>query len=306
MSGSPQPHFRAWLALLAVCIVWGTTYLANKIGVSGVPPLFFSALRQILAGTIILGTFVVRRRFPWGDLRYLRFQSWIGFLMLSIGNGLSLVALRYLESGMAALLSASLPFVMVGLALVLRTGERITWLSATGILLGMAGIVFMSRDELGMPGRDGYGWGLLFLLLALTGWAYGSLDSKTRSWPYPVLLNAGIQMLAGGSLTLVVSTGLESWGSAVWSADVLWSLAYLVFVGSLVGYTAYLYALTHLPTTVVSIYAYINPLIALVVGWAILDERLDATVGVASLLILGGVFLVNRDYQRQRKRVRIP
>lgn len=306
MSAPSTYSLKAWLALLAVCIIWGTTYLANKVGVTHVPPLFFSALRQLLAGALILSWFILRNRMPWWDWGYLRFQVGIGLLMLSIGNGLSLVALRYLPSGIAALLSAALPFVIVMLNVIMQTDERPRLLSILGISVGMLGITYMSWDELSISSNDGYMWGLLFLFLAQVGWAYGSIVSKSRKWAYPVLLNAGIQMISGGGLTLLVSAPMEDWSAANWIPDVTWAMVYLVILGSLVAYTSYMYALAHMPATIVSIYAYINPLIALVVGWAILNERLDQQVGIATLLILTGVYLVNRDFQRARKRVRIP
>lgn len=306
MSTPSSYSLKAWLALLAVCVIWGTTYLANKVGVTHVPPLLFSAIRQLLAGSLILAWFVLRRRMPWWDWTYLRFQMGIGLLMLSIGNGLSLVALRYLPSGIAALLSAALPFVMVMLNVIMQTDERPRLLSILGISVGMLGIAYMSWDELTLSADVGYVWGLVFLFLAQVGWAYGSIISKSKKWAYPVLLNAGIQMVAGGALTLLVSMPMEDWTGAVWLPEVTWSMIYLVFLGSLVAYTSYMYALAYMPATIVSIYAYINPLIALVVGWAILDERLDQQVGIATLLILTGVYLVNRDFQRARKRVRIP
>lgn len=306
MAAASSYPLKAWLALAAVCVIWGTTYLANKVGVSEVPPLLFSALRQIIAGVLILSWFLLRSAIPWKDQAYFRFQAGIGFFMLSIGNGLSLVALRYLESGISALFSAALPLLIVVLNVLMRSDDKPTRNGILGIVLGMSGIAYMSWDELRITADSHYIWGLLFLLIAMTGWAYGSLISKTKTWTYPVLLNAGVQMLAGGCLTLIISGPLEDWSTARWTPEVSWAMVYLVIMGSLIAYTAYMYSLAHMPATIVSIYSYINPLIALVVGWAILDERLDSQVGIASLLILGGVYLVNRDYLRKRKRVRIP
>lgn len=297
---------KAWLALAAVCIIWGTTYLANKVGITQMPPLLFSALRQILAGILILGWFLLRGQIPWADRSYLRFQAWLGFLMLTIGNGVGLVALHYLDSGIASLLSASTPLLIVLFNLLLRSGDHLAMRGWLGILLGTAGIGYLSWDGVQAEGGMGYAWGLGFLMLALMGWAYGSVISKTRQWPYPVILAAGLQMLSGGTLTLLIGLPLEDIRETQWNTALLYSLLYLVFFGSLVAYSAYLYALSKLPATIVSLYAYINPLLALLAGWAFLDERLDARVGVAALLILGGVWLVNDDFLRKRRRVRIP
>lgn len=297
---------KAWIALGAVCIIWGTTYLANKVGVTAMPPLLFSGLRQVLSGSLILGWFLLRGQIPWTDRSYFLFQSWLGFLMLTIGNGVGLVALTYLDSGIASLLSASTPILIVLFNLLLRSEDRLAGRGWAGILLGMAGMAYLCWEGIQADRGHGYLWGLGFLLFALMGWAYGSVISKTRQWTYPVILSAGIQMLSGGLITLLISLPLEDPRAGEWTPAMLGSLVYLVFFGSLVAYSAYLYALSKLPATVVSLYAYINPLLALVAGWAFLDERLNHRVGVAALLILGGVYLVNDDFLRRRRRVRIP
>jgi drug/metabolite transporter (DMT)-like permease len=306
VNAPPSYPVKAWIALGAVCIIWGTTYLANKVGVTAVPPLLFSGVRQLLAGGLILGWFILRGQVPWTDRGYLRFQSWLGFLLLTIGNGVGLVALTYMDSGIASLLSATTPILIVLFNLMLRSEDRLDGRGWAGILLGMAGVAYLSWDGTRSDPSRGYLWGLGFLLLALMGWAYGSVISKTRQWNYPVILSAGIQMLSGGLITLLLSLPLEDPREAVISPALIGSLIYLVLFGSLVAYSAYLYALSKLPATIVSLYAYINPLLALVAGWAFLDERLNHRVGVAALLILGGVYLVNNDFLRRRRRVRIP
>jgi drug/metabolite transporter (DMT)-like permease len=303
---TPAYPLKAWIALAAVCIIWGTTYLANKVGVSYMPPLLFSAMRQILAGLLILGWFILARRVPWSDWGYFRFQAWLGFFMLTIGNGLGLVALKFLESGIASLLSASTPILIVLFNLLLRSDDRLQWRGWAGILLGLCGLVYLSIDGLTADTTSGYAWGLFFLMIALLGWAFGSVTSKSKQWPYPVILTAGIQMVSGGIFSLFISLPLEDVRDTHFSSALIYSTLYLVVFGSIVAYSSYLYALSKLPATIVSLYAYINPLLALVAGWAFLDERLDQRVGIAALLILGGVYLVNDDFLRKRKRVRIP
>lgn len=295
-----QP-LKAWLALLAVCIIWGTTYLANKVGVTYMPPLFFSALRQLLAGSLILGWFLLRGNIPWADRGYFLYQAWLGVLLISVGNGVGLIALRSMESGISSLLAASSPFLIVLFGLAGGSEERLEAGGWAGILLGMAGVIFLSWDEF-HGGGSVMGWALLFQLIAIMGWSYGSVASKRRRWTYPVILSAGIQMLAGGLINIIAAPFFEEVAVTRVNAELVWSLVYLVIFGSLVAYTSYLYALSKLPASVVALHSYINPLLALVVGSALLGERLDQRVGIAALLILGGVWLVNRDFLRQRLR----
>ncbi len=299
MNSQAERPVGAWLALGAVCLIWGTTYLANKVGVTEAPPLLFSGFRQLLAGSLILAWFVIRGRMPWLDLKYLRFQSWLGFLLLTIGNGVGLVSLTFLDSGISALLSASTPFLIVLFNLLLKSDDRLQARGWAGIFLGAAGIVYLSWDGIRTQAGMSYVWGLCFLLVALSGWAYGSVVSKTRQWTYPVILAAGIQMVSGGTVTLLMSLPLEDPADIRFSPALGYSMAYLVVFGSIVAYSSYMYALSRLPASVVSLYAYINPVLALMAGWAFLNERLDARVGIAALLILGGVYLVNADYRRR-------
>ena len=303
MSEPASRPLKAWLALLAVCVIWGTTYMANKVGVTHMPPLFFSALRQLLAGSMILGWFILRGNIPWTDRKYFLHQAWLGVLLISVGNGVGLIALRSMESGISSLLAASSPFMIVLFSLRSGLEERLQAGGWAGILLGMAGVVFLSWDSFRGGGHI-MGWALLFQLIAILGWSYGSVASKRHHWPYPVILSAGIQMLAGGLINIVAAPFFEEVVVTRVNAELIWSLLYLVVFGSLVAYTSYLYALSKLPASVVALHSYINPLLALVVGWALLGERLDGRVGVSALLILGGVWLVNHDFLRKRMRDR--
>lgn len=303
MSETSSRPLKAWLALLAVCIIWGTTYMANKVGVTHMPPLFFSALRQLLAGSLILGWFALRGNIPWADKSYFLYQAWLGILLISVGNGVGLIALQSMESGISSLLAASSPFMIVMFGLRGGAEERLQAGGWAGILLGMAGVAFLSWDEF-RGGGDVMGWALLFQLIAIMGWSYGSVASKRRHWPYPVILSAGIQMLAGGLINISAAPFFEEVAVTRVNAELVWSLLYLVVFGSLVAYTSYLYALSKLPASVVALHSYINPLLALVVGWALLGERLDERVGISALLILGGVWLVNRDFLRKRRKKR--
>lgn len=301
MQTEPKYPLKAWLALGAVCLIWGTTYLANKVGVGEMPPLLFSSVRMMAAGLIVLAYFGLRNQIPWSDRSYLMFQTGLGVLMLGIGNGIGMVALTWLDSGIASLISASTPFLIVLFNNILRAGDPIRLVGWIGISMGMGGIVFLSWDNIQLNGDVGFGWGVFFLMLALVGWALGSVISKKRLYPYPIMVAAGFQMLAGGLSSLILSLPFERTEDINLSSELMWSLSYLIVFGSLVAYSSYLYALSKLPATIVSLYAYINPLLALIAGWLFLKERLDYRIGIAAAMILSGVWLINHDLLTRRE-----
>lgn len=265
------------------------------------PPLLFSSVRMMAAGLIVLAYFGLRNQIPWSDRSYLLFQTGLGVLMLGIGNGVGIVALTWLDSGIASLISASTPFLIVLFNKMLRAGDHIRFAGWIGISMGMGGIVFLSWDNIQLKGDVGFGWGVFFLMLALLGWALGSVISKKRIYPYPIMIAAGFQMLTGGFSSLILSLPFERTEDINLSSELMWSLSYLIVFGSLVAYSSYLYALSKLPATIVSLYAYINPLLALVAGWLFLKERLDYRIGIAAAMILSGVWLINHDLLTRRK-----
>jgi drug/metabolite transporter (DMT)-like permease len=285
-----------WAALATVYVVWGSTYLAIRVVVqAGIPPLLGMGTRFLAAAVILLGFLAGR-----GGLRALKITrrelaaaAVVGALLLLGGNGLVAVAEKTVPSGLAALIVGAVPlwFVLLRVA----GGERpggLTWL---GVLVGFAGVAAISLPRGGIEGVQA--WGILVVLAATLCWAFGSYLSPRLRLPRGAMLATAYEMLAGGAIMTAVGLAVgepSDLNAAAVPAEGWVALAYLVLVGSILGYTAYIFALGNAPLSVVGTYAYVNPVVAVVLGALILDEPVTAVVLGGGLLVVGGVALVLR------------
>jgi drug/metabolite transporter (DMT)-like permease len=285
------PSRRAYLAWIAVCLIWGTTYLGIRIALETIPPFLIGAWRWIVAGLLIIGILVVRReRLPpvrlWGSLALL------GVLLIGCGNGGVVWAERTVPSGLTAVLVAMSPFWMVGIEALLPDGEPLTGRRFAGLLIGFAGIVVLVWPELRVGGATGFITGVIAAQIACVGWAIGSTYSRRHGREENVLATAAFQMLFGGIVMLAVALVRNEPAALTFTARTAGALAYLTFVGAVAGFSAYAYALKHLPIATVSLYAYVNPVIAVLLGTLILSEPLNARLGLAAGIVLAGMALV--------------
>ncbi len=281
------------VALLTVYLIWGSTYLAIRVVVThGIPPLLGMGLRFLLAGALLAGVLAVRRG-PRA-LRITRAQivtsAVVGVLLLFGGNGFVAVAEQALPSGLAALLVSTTPLWLVVLGLI--TGDRARVASVVGTLIGFAGTAVLAR-----PGGSGGAplWAVGLILLATLCWASGSLFSRRRPDPANAFVASAYQMLIGGAVLTVV--GLARGDAARFDVSAVpaagwWALAYLVVVGSLVAYTAYFWLLGNAPLQLVSTYAYVNPVVAVILGWLLLGEQVSLPVVIGGALAVVGVAVV--------------
>lgn len=297
-----QRNTKAIVALTFVCIAWGTTYLALRIGVQHYPPFLFAAIRQVVSGLIIMliGWSMSRRiDLSAGNLKH---QALIGLLLITLGNGLVTWAEQVIPSGIAALICSLMPICSVMINLVYARNERINSTIVTGMLLGIAGIGLIFRDNLADLSNSAYIAGMLAIFIATCTWSWGSVLNKKKTDQINPVYNAGLQLLFGGAFLFMGSPFVDNYNGEMdlFHPDVLWSLVYLIIIGSVLAYSAYIYALKELPVGIVSIYAYINPMIAVVVGWLILDEQLTWFTVLAFVTIIAGVYLVNYGYKQQK------
>jgi drug/metabolite transporter (DMT)-like permease len=291
---SGDRHLRlAYLAWVAVCVLWGTTYLGIRVALETIPPALVGAIRYVVAGGALAVMLRVRGEplpspSSWGGLALL------GFLMIGIGNGGVIWAEQWVPSGIAAVVVASSPFWMTGLEAALPGGERLTWRGVAGLVIGFAGILMLVWPDLTAGGELGrqFGVGVIALQLACIGWALGSCYSRRHARHENALGAAAIQMLLGGVFMAVAATLRGEWVQLTFSWRSALAEAYLVVFGSLVGYSAYVYALKHLPVSTVSLYAYVNPVIAVVLGTLLLGEPFGWRVVVASAVVFTGVAVV--------------
>lgn len=289
----------AYIALAIVCVLWGTTYYALLIGVETFPPFLFSAIRQATAGLVLLVALKLLGKLKFTKSDFLH-QSIPGVLMITLGNGVIGWSERYIPSGLAALIVSILPVYIVGINYLTGADKRRPNNAIfIGLLLGCIGVFLMFRDNLKDLVNPNYLNGMLIAFLACLAWAFGSIYAKSKPSSANVLTNAAIQMFSGGVGLFLMSVFLDDYSELTTvTSESLWALAYLTVFGSIITYSCFVYALAKLPLGVVSLYAYINPFIALLLGFAFLDETITWITGLALIATLSGVYYINKGYQK--------
>lgn len=306
LATSPRERRIAWLAWIAVCLIWGTTYLGIRISLETMPPMLMGGLRWTTAGGLLAAYMATRgERLPpvsgWGDAFKL------GFLMLVLGNGGVVWAEQYVPSGLAAVVVASSPFWMAGVEAFRSDGERMNWRTAVGFVLGFVGIVVLVWPELWRGGSGGQGFvvGMIALQIACLGWSIGSSYSKRHGRAKNVFTATAAQMLAGGLMMLALGTVRGEWAALGFTTRSTVAFVYLATIGAVGGFVAYAFALRHLPVSRVSLYAYINPVIAVALGVAVLGEPFTARMALAAALVFVGVAIVRAPRTTARARTHV-
>jgi drug/metabolite transporter (DMT)-like permease len=294
-SSGPRERRLAYLAWIAVCLIWGTTYLGIRITLETIPPWLMSGMRWLIAGTILGGAMLLRgERLP--SRSAWRGALFLGITLLVLGNGGVVWAEQYVPSGLAAVIVAASPFWMAGIELFLPDGEKLTFRTIVGLALGFAGILLLVWPDMigGTAAGRGFVAGVIALQVACLGWSVGSSYSRRHARTENVFMVTAAQMLAGGAMMLALGTFQGEWPALRFSARTAGALAYLATIGALGGFVAYTYALRHLPVSLVSLYAYINPVIAVALGVALMGEPFNSRMAVAAALVFVGVAIVPR------------
>lgn len=288
---------RALVAWLLVCVFWGSTYFAIKIGVGVLPPFLFAGLRFLAAGGLLLvgallfGDHLPRRAADW------RHASIAGVLLLAGGNAFVVWAEQYTPSGVASVFVVTVALWMAFFDSIIPGGSgRLGWRVIIGLIVGFLGTALLvganPREILAADLR-----GPIALTCASAFWSLGSIYAKrnpTESSPY---MTAAIQMLAGGTFVSLVGTTLGEWGDWHLNGRGALAMGYLVVFGSIVGYSAYGYALRYAPATIVGTYAYVNPVIAVLLGWLFLSEPITGRMAIAIGLILAAVVWIQLSHK---------
>jgi drug/metabolite transporter (DMT)-like permease len=285
-----QGKLLPWLALVTVYLVWGSTYLAIRLVVREMPPLAAAGIRFMTAG-LVMSVLAAFKDGAWPTRRQIVDYSLIGVLLLGFGNGLVMWSEQQIPSGIAALLVATVPVWMTLLDRFRPGGEPWTVRVWVGTVVGLGGVALVARPEGG--GAGGHWGGIVALQFATLSWATGSLWSQATPRRLPVFSAAAVEMVAG-ALALAVESSLagEDLGRIHGaSAGAFGALGYLVVFGSLVGFTAFAYCLHELPASTVGTYAYVNPVVAVVLGAVLLGEPLSATLVLGASMILAAVLL---------------
>ena len=297
-------HTKAWIALIFICIVWGTTYLAIRVGVMHYPAFLFAGIRQLSAGIILmLAAFAANKKVDWNREHILR-NALIGGLMITMGNGLVTWGEKYIPSGVAALICSMMPIMAVLFNLFSSKRERFNATIIFGMLLGTLGVALIFKDNITDLTNTAYVLGMIATLIATTSWAAGSLISKKNTNQTNPMFNSGMQLFFGGVFLFMFSPFVDDYHNIDYAnGSALLSLAYLIVFGSVLAYAAYNFTLSVLPVGVVTLYAYVNPLVAVIMGYLFMKEPLNIYTVFAFLTIAIGVYLVNIGYRRQHKNI---
>ena len=289
----------AYVALAAICLIWGTTYLALRVAVIGFPPFLFVVIRQLIAGSILVGLMLTVGKSKLPSPGEILKQAIGGFFMLSLGNGLVAYAEVTIPSGIAAIICSMMPMWVILINLTINRDERPTLPIMIGAALGFAGIILIFMQDLNALANAAYLFGIFLTFIATISWACASIWLKKRKSASDPFMNAGLQMFFAGVWLIPFTLAFDDLSAVHWSTDTVYAMLYLVAVGSIIAYGCYTYALKKVPMTIVSLYAYVNPLVAVLLGWIILDEKLNARIGIAFALTVAGIYLVNRGYMQR-------
>lgn len=280
------------IAFFAIYIIWGSTYLLNKVVVSELPPFFLASIRFLTAGISMITIAAILKVDLSISKKQLLNTVIISFLFLVYGNSVFVWALQYLSSGFSSLIASTQPlFVLIIMKIIDRKPLKLR--SLIGVFLGVAGMcLLISQREI--TATENSFLGIAVMLTCVLSWSYGSVFVSKATLPKNYLVSAGYQMIIGGLIQMVISISLqETWSSpSDWSSNVQLSMLLLVVFGGIIAFTAFNYLLKKVATEKVATSAYVNPIIALFMGWYFLDEKLTTQSIVASIILLTGVYFI--------------
>jgi len=299
MVTTPKNSWAAYSALAVICILWGTTFLGIRIGVMDIPPFLFAALRLGIAGILLTAIAMITMKASLPSKDIIIKQAIAGFLLFTLGNGLIGVAELYVSSGITAIICSMIPIWVTLINLGSSEDERPTLPVFLGLAIGLSGIVLMFGDSVNEFSNSKYVWSIVLIFVANMGWSFGSVwikkqNAKTQSNTF---VNAGLQMFFGGIFLLTASPIFDDYNTLNWTSSSLWALAYLIIFGSVIAFACFSYALKKLPVTIVSLYAYINPIVAVLLGTVVLNEKFNLRIAVAMLVTVAGIYIVNKGFQ---------
>lgn len=300
-----KKDYKLLLALFVVAFFWGTTYLGIRIGVETIPPWFVAGIRQLIATIIMLGILLYKKELKWIGWKNFRIQILFSFLMLTIANGMTTVSEQHITSSLASLITAISP-LLVFVGSIFIGLERFTLRSLLGVILGLSGIILIFQDGLEDLMNPEYRWGIVAIFIGIFGWALGSIFTKKLNLQEQnIMLNLFYQF-AVAAVVQILFGFLFSKEIAVetWSVKSMISIVYLAIFGSVICYIAFHYALKKVTPTQLSLLSYVNTIIAIFLGWLILDEKITSIFLLATAMIISGVFITNYKkgmFQKKQK-----
>jgi drug/metabolite transporter (DMT)-like permease len=294
---------KAYIALATTSIVWGSTWVACKIGIQKVPALEVASIRQFLAGILLLSYFFLKGQKLPTKTEFL-WLAMMGILLFVSANGVATLALKTVPSGLCALISALYPLSVVIIERIFFRNARITVLTFMGLLLGIGGIAVVFYDNAFANHTEGYTWGVILSFIAMLSWSIGTIVLARTKLKLNTYYAAGWEMLISSFILMIM---LLISGDAIPISDIpalSWGvIAYLVIASNIITFIAFIYTMKHLEPAVASLYAYINPIIATFVGSLLISEVITWKIIAGSFITLIGVFLVNQSLRKQKAKL---
>ncbi len=284
---------KLWANLVIVYVVWGSTFLGVRYAIEVLPPLLTNAIR-FLVGGVIFFLFTLLRGYSIPGIKQWLSAAWIGMLLSGVGNCAVAYAIGFMPTGLVALLVATLPGWMVGLDYYFFGKQKPSWLTVVGLGVGLIGMYILLNPGENFAQREIPLFPAFLVFIGSITWAWGSLQSPYLDMP-PQMQTTAIQMLGGGVFSLVMSLFLEPNGFKAFhnmTHQTYMALLYLIVMGSFVGYSAYVWLLHHAAPSLTATYAYVNPVVAMILGWLVVNEKLSTRSLVASAVVLTGVVLI--------------
>lgn len=300
----PKGKTGGYLALATTSIVWGTTWVASKVGVQEMPALQMASIRQFLGGSIFVIFFMLYKKMALPTLKEFGWLLMMGILMFVMANGLSTWSLNYIPTGMSALIGALYPLSVVIIETVFYKSRNMTILTLVGLLLGVIGVGIVFYENAFHDHPEGFLFGVILSVTAMLAWSVGTIfvaRNKMNMNPYYA---TGWQMLVGAALLCIIAyltrpvVPLAAISGKVWLV-----IAYLVLMGSILSFVAFIYSMKKLPAAISSLYAYINPLVAMITAAIVLNEKLTMNILWGAIVTLAGVFMVNYSIKKSREKI---
>jgi len=295
------------LALSAVYLFWGATYLAMKFAIQTIPPYLMAGTRFMIAGSILFAWELLRGARP-PQLTHWKSAAGVGALLLLGGNGGVVWGEQTVPSGIAAVIVATVPLWMAAITWLRPGGKRPSLLVTCGLLLGFSGIVLLVKDSITRDTGTGNWLGYAVIISAALSWSLGSILSRDAKVPASPLMAIALQNLTGGLFCVLAGLLLGESANVhldLISARSLLAFIYLIFFGSIIGFSAYIWLLSVADPTVVSTYAYVNPVIAVFLGWALAGEKLTLNDGLAAVVIISSVVMITLANSRKKSVTRL-
>ena len=282
------------LAIITVALVWGTTFLGIRIAVETIPPWFVAGIRQFLAGIILLIILLFSKNLKWIGWKNFKNQIILASLMLIVANGMTTVAEKQLTSSLASLISSTSPLLVFILSIFFSL-QKFTFRGLIGVLLEFSGILLIFKNGLQDLLNMEYRMGIIFMFFAILGWAFGTIFSKKMNHqPQNISLNLFYQFSFAGIVQIIFGFLFsENIELSSWSFNSMFATVYLALFGSVIAFFAFHFALKKISPIQISILSYVNTIIAIFLGWLILNEPISLTFIAAAALIITGVFITN-------------